>query len=266
MIEKFEKGQLPLLLHMILGLSYIDGRGVEKNVAKGMEILKIGAEKGDPNCHFHIGREYAGDRGNVPKSSDQAKRWLFSAAERGHAPAECRLAVMMRDEGDDAEYIRLIRSSESKGYNGACYLLGTSYYKGGCGLPKSWEEAVRVLTPAAERGDALSMGLLGAIICNDVENQLAPRDNPSFTRGMHWIRRAVEKGDRDSIKFLSTVELDVSKKCFRCRSQAPPDKAFLRCSRCRAAWYCSKECQVQHWKAEEGGHKQCCIKWVDESE
>ena len=27
--------------------------------------------------------------------------------------------------------------------------------------------------------------------------------------------------------------------------------------RCKAAWYCSKECQTQHWKA---GHKIDCIK------
>jgi len=25
-------------------------------------------------------------------------------------------------------------------------------------------------------------------------------------------------------------------------------KTHLRCSKCRVAWYCSKECQREHWK------------------
>ena len=32
--------------------------------------------------------------------------------------------------------------------------------------------------------------------------------------------------------------------------------AKMRCGGCRVRWYCSKECQVLHWK--RGGHKQEC--------
>ena len=32
--------------------------------------------------------------------------------------------------------------------------------------------------------------------------------------------------------------------------------AKMRCGECRVRWYCSKECQVLHWK--RGGHKQEC--------
>lgn len=30
--------------------------------------------------------------------------------------------------------------------------------------------------------------------------------------------------------------------------------ANKKCSKCRQAWYCSRECQTQHWKV----HKACC--------
>jgi len=26
-------------------------------------------------------------------------------------------------------------------------------------------------------------------------------------------------------------------------------KRLLKCSRCRVAWYCGKECQTKHWKS-----------------
>jgi hypothetical protein len=33
------------------------------------------------------------------------------------------------------------------------------------------------------------------------------------------------------------------------------DAKLQACARCGAAWYCCKECQVAHWKAD---HKQAC--------
>ncbi|XP_078322908.1 uncharacterized protein LOC111123834 [Crassostrea virginica] len=41
-------------------------------------------------------------------------------------------------------------------------------------------------------------------------------------------------------------------RCSFCRQQS---QDLYRCSRCKAAFYCSRNCQIQHWKA---GHKQEC--------
>ncbi|RPA79985.1 hypothetical protein BJ508DRAFT_377369 [Ascobolus immersus RN42] len=40
-----------------------------------------------------------------------------------------------------------------------------------------------------------------------------------------------------------------------CGSCGRPDDKLLRCGRCRAIWYCGRECQRSHWKA----HKQVCV-------
>ena len=42
-------------------------------------------------------------------------------------------------------------------------------------------------------------------------------------------------------------------RCSGCGRQAT---SLKKCSRCRVAAYCSRACQVHHWK--EGGHKQEC--------
>ena len=110
----------------------------------------------------------------------------------------------------------------------------------------------------------MSMSLLGTCMCCPDPNQMAPW-NPNFTRGMQWARRGAEKGDQTAISQLRTLEKGASSMCILCDKKAPSENAFLRCSRCRAAWYCSKDCQVQHWKAEEGGHKRCCIKLESEA-
>jgi len=38
------------------------------------------------------------------------------------------------------------------------------------------------------------------------------------------------------------------------------DEKLLVCSRCEITYYCSKECQTTHWKADPRGHKQMCRK------
>ena len=43
--------------------------------------------------------------------------------------------------------------------------------------------------------------------------------------------------------------------CGNCYKEAEAGEKFKQCSKCRALWYCSKECQVEAWRA---GHKQDC--------
>ena len=132
-----------------------------------------------------------------------------------------------------------------------------------------------MLTPAAERGDASCMSLLGYIMCcMSPRGMIPPPINPNFTTGIHWLRRAVdglasssaaEKGNATYISTyisrLNDVEKSSSIRCFGCKKEPSSGMSFLRCSRCRAAWYCSKDCQVHHWKTDWEGHKQFCIEW-----
>ena len=264
MADRFEKGQLPLSLYGTLGLLLVKGEGgLERDVERGTEIWRLGANKGDPMCQCNLGSRYYKGTDGLPKSTTEAKRWWLAAAEQGHAIAESALALILKDEGNDAEFLRYMRGSASKGYDEACYILGVAHFKGEHGLQTSSEEAIRVLQPAAERGHAKSMSLLGRVMCKlDPELPLPlPRDNPNLAKGMHWLRRVAATGDPITIAKIKAVEEWASSICFRCNKEAPPETAFLRCSRCRAAWYCSKDCQVQHWRAKEAGHKHFCIKW-----
>lgn len=48
----------------------------------------------------------------------------------------------------------------------------------------------------------------------------------------------------------------------RCDGCGKPeqDKPLLKCTRCQCTYYCSRECQVAHWKRGQNGHKAECRK------
>ena len=51
-----------------------------------------------------------------------------------------------------------------------------------------------------------------------------------------------------------------SRACANCGAQEdPPGTALSACARCHLVFYCSKPCQVLHWKQKPAGHKQICI-------
>jgi hypothetical protein len=48
--------------------------------------------------------------------------------------------------------------------------------------------------------------------------------------------------------------------CNNCESAEDPDHKLQACARCKLVAYCSKACQVTHWK---NGHKQACVALED---
>lgn len=70
-----------------------------------------------------------------------------------------------------------------------------------------------------------------------------------------------EKAEKNDIKILmqmaeiySDQNAESINEGIKCASCGKP--ASNRCSRCKSVWYCSRECQVEHYK--KGGHKAVC--------
>ena len=51
-----------------------------------------------------------------------------------------------------------------------------------------------------------------------------------------------------------------SPSCAYCGTEPPVGVKFKRCTGCKAASYCSRECQGVHWKEKEVGHKKVCVR------
>jgi hypothetical protein len=76
-------------------------------------------------------------------------------------------------------------------------------------------------------------------------------DMMNATRG--GGRTQVTRGGGDGSKTKTTTKVTTRRACGFCNSIDPGHQA---CSRCRQVVYCSKECQLAHWKK---GHKQACV-------
>ena len=77
---------------------------------------------------------------------------------------------------------------------------------------------------------------------------LSPGYNP-VPKALHMARKAAIP------QITATYEARFQCKCANCNKQAPQGGKFNRCGKCKATWYCSRECQVDSWKA---GHKFDC--------
>ena len=85
-----------------------------------------------------------------------------------------------------------------------------------------------------------------------------------------WMKSA-EQGDEDAITNLQVLDKEEGRttpsfipkplECASCyRPHDPPEHKLRPCNGCHRVYYCGKECQVKHWKAELNGHKKRCNK------
>ena len=70
-----------------------------------------------------------------------------------------------------------------------------------------------------------------------------------------WLRKSRDMGYSKARKVLKEWESVGQSRCDNCSKEAKACEKFKQCSKCKAQCYCSKECQVEAWKA---GHKKDC--------
>jgi hypothetical protein len=84
-------------------------------------------------------------------------------------------------------------------------------------------------------------------------------DNGRVAELIRWVDAGAGKCD-------GIIELKVVPRPLVCANPAcaaaddSTRPKFQRCSRCQMAFYCSKECQVVHWRTGHASHKHACVK------
>ena len=72
---------------------------------------------------------------------------------------------------------------------------------------------------------------------------------------LSWLRKSHDMEYNEAVDWLKKLESECQRFCGNCSKEAEAGEKYKQCSKCRAQWYCSKECQVEAWRA---GHKKDC--------
>lgn len=118
-------------------------------------LLKDGAEGGDPEAQFELGRRYLQGVG-LERNDVMALHWVKASAEQGYARAEAGLgwmyAVGRGVPRDDAKSFVWYEKAAKNGYAVAQRMLG-KYYEKGVGTERNPELARQWYEKAAAQGD-----------------------------------------------------------------------------------------------------------------
>lgn len=108
------------------------------------------AAKGDPDALFNMGQAYKLGRG-VPLDKAKAEDFYRRAADKGHAPAQSNLGILLAQRGEKAQAAELWQKAAAKRDARAQYMLGVLHFNGET-LPKNWPLAYAYMTQANNAG------------------------------------------------------------------------------------------------------------------
>ena len=94
----------------------------------------------------------------------------------------------------------------------------------------------------------------------------ALHDCKNLPEAMQWLRLAAKQNAMDGLAKTALEEIEahirhICQGCNKMRDEGCDDKPYQpytkRCSKCQSAFYCSRECQMAHWKRS---HKHTCCR------
>lgn len=140
----------------ILGRFYVEGKGVPKDVARGLPMLLEGAQQGSPWAQYSLGTCYLGGMG-VEKDIRRAVELFTLAAAQHNAPGQFKLGSLYEDgvgvKKDIQRAIELYTLAADQGNTSAQFNLARCH-EIGIGVAKDAKRAVQLYRLAADQGHA----------------------------------------------------------------------------------------------------------------
>lgn len=173
-----------------LGLQYVYGLGLERDVAEAERLFLAAAEKGELLAQRGLGMLYASDEGEEARYP-LAERWFRAASDAGDHSASGALAMLIihghAGNGRHEEAFRLMSKAAEAGHVEAMLILG-SLYRDGLGTARDLSAAETWFRRASVRGSRNAMLSLGFLLIEALE----PKD---YISGASVFREAAEQGD-----------------------------------------------------------------------
>jgi TPR repeat protein len=194
-----------------LGKAYYYGTGVPKDFARAFELYQKSAEQGDFKAENNLAVMYRLGQG-VRKDPAAAAGWFRKAAAQGAALAQYSLATMLdAGEGipmDAQEALVWCRKAALRGYAPAQSKLGQFYERGVPGLSPDRKQAIVWYRKAAEQGDAQGEADLGRLYCVGADIEKDP------VIGFKWLILSNKQGNMEAKVLINEMKQTITKDQF----------------------------------------------------
>jgi len=240
--------------------------GFEKQAKTGLKWLNKAAAQEFPPAIYLLSCCYRGGLAPVlEESREKANQLLLKSANLGYGLANSLLARYQYagmngfDEDPDETYFRASVSIALDGSDQNAALVLGSFHHDEQNVPEpSPSLACYYLNVAAnEDKNGIACCFYSQALLN-LSKHIGSYRIPGFNMlpaSFFWLRKSHNLGYDDASEQLKQWESFWQRVCGNCQKEANTGEKFKQCSKCRAQWYCSKECQVEAWKA---GHKKDC--------
>ena len=205
---------------------YLEGKGTEKDVSRGISILEKAAEGGNAQAHFILAaRILQSEKPDVLAGY----KHLLAASNGGLAAAQNELGLIYVSGSLGAEDVSAAASwftrAAQAGYAAAQNNLAALHERG-TGVEQSYEKAAQLYALAAQQGHAAATLALARFHAAGAATEI---DRP---RAWALAKIAEDRGETNAAKFIATLEKEFSeeqlaeakKELARITSATPSDK------------------------------------------
>lgn len=186
---------------------YLQGKGVEKDVDRGMALLTKAAEAGNPFASFRIAVDsLSAEKPDLLKGYS----FLLSAANGNLAEAQNELGLLYLSGklgvADMQAGVAWLTRAAQAGYAQAQNNLGAIYEKGVGGVPQNIENAGQLYTLAANQGNGPATFALARLVSEGVGTK------QDSIKAWALATLASERGEKDAAKLAEQIgsKLDTS--------------------------------------------------------
>lgn len=219
---------------------------------KGLQYIKLAADQNETNALYALGQFYHEGMNGVKKDKAKAKQMFEMASNTGHTKAQTALGAIYCQNGGRKNILKAVRYF-TLAYNKdetaqAALFFGQLYYRGDGGFRKSLLLANHYFGETAKKGEKrvyLSLTETLGSIHHQYYHIPLPGHNV-MPLSMYWARQAAAAGYPEGSRIVDSWQQNMSNACFnlsKCKTKSSVDDGKKCCAKCKAVWYCSKECQ-----------------------
>ena len=250
------------------GKGMFDGRnGFKKQEKAGLKWINKAAAQQYPSALYDLSDFYRdGLQSAIGKSQEKANELLLKAANLGHGVSNSTLAKFYFDgmngfDKDPAEgFFRASFAFALDGSASNALFVGMYHHRELIPEPSPYLACyyLNIVTANENVGGVACYFYTQALLelAGSLYNGRFQTPGSNVVPAMFfWLRKSCDLGDSDALEQLKKWETREQSLCAHCFKKAQAQVNFKQCSNCNSQWYCSKECQVEAWKA---GHKKDC--------